>query len=263
MFIMNLLYDWPTWLIVVGLLLVALLANELGFRFGRMRQDRDTELSKSVSTAMKGSIFALVALLLAFSFSATSGRYDMRQRLVLDQANAVGTAYLRAGLLAQPESGEIRDILRRYVDTRLEHFRAGFHTERANELKADVDKQMVQLWAGVEAANRWQPDAVRNSLIVPVANEVIDLSSTRAWVNRNHLPDPILVLLLGSVIISSVLLGHSSGQSNSRHPGLWLAFNLVFALVLYVVLDFDRPKRGMIMIDQTPLIELQRSFKQE
>ena len=64
----------------------------------------------------------------------------------------------------------------------------------------------------------------------------------------------------GSVVISSLLPGHSSRQADPRHPGLWLASNLVFALVLYVVLDFDRPRRGLIVIDQTPLIELQQSL---
>jgi hypothetical protein len=153
--------------------------------------------------------------------------------------------------------------LRRYVDVRLEHYHAGHHTERAEKLRVEIDKLMADLWEGVAAANSRQPDAVRNSQLVAAANAVIDLASTRAWANRNHLPDPVLILLLGSVVISSLLLGHSSGQADSRHPGLWLASNMVFALVLYVVLDFDRPKRGLIVIDQTPLIELQQSLRQD
>lgn len=255
------LYEWPTLVIVVGLLSVALLANEAGFRYGRKRQGLESELSKSVSNTLKGSIFALVALLLAFSFSATSNRYDMRQRLVLDQANAVGTAYLRAGLLGDFSGAKIRDILHEYVDVRLENFRAGYHTEQSMRLQMRIDQLMNELWDQVELENSQDPESVRTSLIVPAVNEVIDLSSTRTWANRNHLPDPVLALLLGSVIISSLLLGHSSGQTAQRHPGLWLASNVVLALVLYVVLDFDRPKRGMILIDQAPLIELQASLK--
>jgi hypothetical protein len=112
----------------------------------------------------------------------------------------------------------------------------------------------------VEDANRREPDKVRNSLIVPAANEVIDLSSARAWANRNHLPEPVLLLLMVSVLVACLLLGHSSGQAGRRHPGLWLATNAIFALVLYVVLDFDRPRRGLIRVDQTPLIELDASI---
>ncbi len=257
------LYDVPTWVVVFGLLLLSLAANELGFRYGRSRQGRESELSKTVSNTLKGSIFALVALLLAFSFSATSTRYDMRQRLVLDQANAIGTAYLRAGLLGDSSRAKIRGTLRQYVDIRLEHFRAGYHTARGAELQQEIERLMDGLWKEVERENAANPEAVRTSLIVPAVNDVIDLSSSRVWANRNHLPDPVLVLLLGSVIISSLLLGHSSGQAAQRHPGLWLASNAVLALVLYVVLDFDRPKRGLILIDQTPLIELQASLDRD
>ena len=254
------LYDAPTWAIVFGLLLASLAANELGFRYGRWHQGRESELSKTVSNTLKGSIFALVALLLAFSFSATSNRYDMRQRLVLDQANAVGTAYLRAGLLGEPARGEIREILRRYVDVRLEHFNAGYHTQRAEATQLAIEGLMSELWAQVEQQNAADAEVIRTSLIVPAVNEVIDLTSSRVWANRNHLPDPVLALLLGSVIVSSLLLGHSSGQAARRHPGLWLASNFVLALVLYVVLDFDRPRRGVILVDQTPLIELRESL---
>lgn len=98
-------------------------------------------------------------------------------------------------------------------------------------------------------------------MIVPAANEVIDLSSTRAWTVRNHLPSPVLVLLLTGVLTSSLLLGHSSGQSNRRHLGLWITSNIVFALVLFVILDFDRPSGGLIQVDHIPLKELQASFE--
>ena len=256
------LYELPTWVIVTGLLALTLAANELGYRYGLHRQGRESELSKTVSNSLKGSVFALVALLLAFSFSGTTNRYDLRQRLVLDQANAVGTCFLRAGLLDEPAASEIRGTLRRYVEVRLEHFHAGFKSGRGEELQLEIDQLMRDLWAEVETARRNDPEAVRTSLIVPAANEVIDLTSTRAWANHNHLPEPVLVLLLVSVFISSLLLGHSSGQAGSRHPGLWIASNVMLALVVYVVLDLDRPKRGFIQIDQAPLVELQRSFAQ-
>ena len=99
-------------------------------------------------------------------------------------------------------------------------------------------------------------------MIVPAANEVIDLSSTRAWAGRNHLPGPVLVLLLASVLVSGLLLGHSSGQAGNRHAPLWLVSNLIFALVLFVVLDFDRPRRGLIRVDPTPLVELESTLRE-
>ena len=255
--IVHMLYDWPTWLIAVGLFCAMFLANEAGFRYGHRYHRQESEVSRTVAAAFKGSVFGLVALLLAFSFSATTSRHELRQRLVLDQANAIGTCYLRAGLLGDPWRERIREILRRYVALRLEHAGAG-----SDQTAAELDRLLSSLWEEVEGVDRKDPEAVRISMIVPAANDVIDLSSTRSWASRNHLPDPVLALLLSSVLVSSALLGHSSGQAGVRHLGLWLAMNLIFVLILYVVLDFDRPQRGLIRVDQTPLVELSSSIGQ-
>jgi hypothetical protein len=254
------LYDSPTWLIAVGLLFALSAANEIGFRFGVRSRERETESSRAAAATLKGSVFGLVALLLGFSFSATTARYDLRHRLVLDQANAVGTCHLRAGLLEESSRDRIRAALRRYVRAHLDY--AASDPAALPRIAGDVDRILAELWAAVEEANRKAPDAVRNSLLIPAANEVIDLSSTRNWAGRNHLPSPVLVLLMASVFVSSLLLGHSSGQAGRRHFGLWLASNLILVLVMYVVLDFDRPRRGLIRVDQTPLVELEAAIRE-
>jgi hypothetical protein len=257
---MEIVFEWPTWCLVTLIFAAMLVANEWGFRLGRHRNQLETEVSRSVSNALKGSILGLVALLLGFSFSATTNRHDLRQRLVLDQANAIGTCHLRAGLLEEPDRQQIQRILKDYVDIRLEHIRLTEDLAAENRNQSEIDRLLRELWEAVEGANRKSPEIVRNSLIVSAANDVIDFSSARTWANRNHLPNPVLALLLISVVVSSLLIGHSSGQSNRRHFVLWLATNLVVVLVLFVVLDFDRPRRGLIRVDQTPLRELQESF---
>ena len=191
------LYDWPTWLITVGLFLGMSAANEIGFRSGRRHQRAETDLTRTVSGALKGSVLGLVALLLAFSFSATTNRFDLRQRIVLDQANAVGTCYQRAGLLDDASRDRIREVLRDYVRARLDLAKAGNHLAELTRATGRIDRLLTGLWSAVEEANRIHPDVVRNSMIVPAANEVIDLSSTRAWASRNHLPDPVLIFYQG------------------------------------------------------------------
>ncbi len=255
------LLDWPTWVIVTALSGLMFAANESGFRLGQRNHQTESEHSRSVSNVLKGSVFGLVALLLGFSFSATTSRYDVRQRVVLDQANAVGTCRQRAGLFDDASRERIRSALRRYVRGRLEHDRPERDEADRARTVADTDRTLDELWAAVEDANRREPEKVRNSLVVPAANEVCDLDATRAWANRNHLPNPVRVLLLASVVISCALLGHSSGLGGTRHVALWLATNALFALVLFVVLDFDRPRRGLIGVDQTPLVELDATLE--
>lgn len=254
------LQDWPTWVIVTALFGLMLAACEVGFRVGRRKHRTETEHSRTVSNVFKGSIFGLVALLLGFSFSATTSRHDMRQRIVLDQSNAIGTCHLRAGLLDAESCKRIREILRRYVEVRVEQHSAGRDEVAVARDQTEIDRLLAELWTAVEDASRREPEQVHKSSIVPAANEVIDLSSTRTWANRNHVPEPVLVLLMVSVLVACLLLGHSSGQTERRHLSLWLTSNTIFALVLFVVLDFDRPRRGLIRVDQTPLIELNTSL---
>jgi hypothetical protein len=257
---MNIIYTLPTWLIVAGLVAMTLLATALGYRAGHSAKDVETERAYGVSTGVKASIFGLVALILGFTYSMTSSGFDDRQRLVLDEANSIGTCYLRAGLLSDGSAGAVRGALRRYMDLRIQLFDQGLDPEAYRRNSAAMDVQLDALWKSVEASARGEPDLTRNSLIVPAANAVIDLSSTRAWSVRNHVP-PTVILLLGICMVASgILSGHSFGQVHRPSTYLWVVQNLLFALVLYVVLDFDRPRRGLIRVDEQPLIEQRNSM---
>jgi hypothetical protein len=254
------MYDWPTWWLLAGLLALMFAANEAGFRIARRRYRDEPEQSRTVSYALKGSVLGLVALLLGFSFSMTTARHDVRRRLVLDEANAAGTCYLRAGLLDDPARGRIRDVLRNYLGARLEYYEHRLDPEVSRRATREMDRRLGELWAAVEDANRKDRTAVQVSQIVPAANEVIDLSSSRAWANQDHMPRPVVMVLAVCVLVSNLLIGHSSGQVGVRHTWLWVATNVLFALVLFLVLDFDRPRRGLIRVDHTPLRELQAAW---
>lgn len=260
---LNFIYEWPTWPLVLALLVLMLLANEFGFRLGRSRNQRESEAARTVSTALKASVFGLVALLLGFSFSITSNRHDMRRRLVLDEANAVGTCYLRAGLLDEPYRSDIRSGLRHFVDLRLEHFDKALDPIEFDRTTREMNDELAAIWKVLERVGREKPQSVLMSQIVPATNDVIDLSGTRAWAARNHISSSVLLLLATCVIVSSLLIGHSSGQTGERHVGLWASLNILLVLLMFVVLDFDRPRRGMIQLDHTPLFELKESLRHD
>ena len=252
--------DWPTWCLVGALLLLMFASDEIGYRFGRYFNRSEGEASRSVTNTLKASVFGLVALLVGFSFSMTTVRHDRRRQVVLDEANAIGTCYLRAGLLADPARKQIRVALCHYVDVRLGHAGPAIDPEVLRDADREMNHLLDEVWAAVESAYRADPAAVRDSRIVPAANSVIDLSATRAAAARDHLPLPVLVLVVTCVLVSSLLVGHSSGQAGRRHGGLWLALNILLALVMFTVLDFDRPRRGLVRVDHTPLLELREGF---
>lgn len=257
---MDFIYLCPTWALLAVLLTLMFFADEIGYRLGVRGHQNETEPSRTVSNALKGSVFGLVALLLGFSFAATSSRHDQRRKVVLAEANALGTCYLRAGLLEEPERGRIREGLRQYLSVRLEHFEKGLDPIESRRTGREMDRLLAKLWDAVAEAKRKNREEVLVSQIVPATNEVIDLNSTRDWMMQNRLPVSVLVLLTVSVVVSSMLIGHSCGQSGRRHAWLWVCFNGLLALVLFVILDFDRPRRGLILVDHAPLIELKATF---
>jgi hypothetical protein len=257
---MDVIYLWPAWPLVVVLLALMFVADEAGFRIGARRHQAVAESVRSVSNGLKASVFGLVALLLGFSFSNTAARHDHRRKVVLDEANAISTCHLRAGLLDEPERGRIRETMRRYLDVRLDYFDRGTDPEVVRQTSLEMDRLLAELWAAVEMAAWKDRQKVRVSQIVPAANEMIDLNRTRAWAVRNHLPGLVLAMLFVGVLVSSLLIGHSCGQTGRRYVWLWGSFNVLFALVLFVILDFDRPRRGLIQVDHAPLIELKATI---
>jgi len=259
---MDWIYDVAPTTLVLSLLLLMFAGNEAGYRHGVHWDQNESERSRSVGFAIKATIFGLVALLLGFSYSMTSSRYNQRLQLVLEEANAIGTCYLRADLLSEPARGEIRRALRRYTDLRLEHFEHVLEPGEYRRTTSGMDSCLGSLWSGVEDAMKGDRQQVIASQIVPAANEVIDLSAARAWATHNQLPPSVLFLLAICMLASAFLLGHSSGQVGRRHVPLWVAMNLLVLLVLYTIMDFDRSRRGLIQISHAPLIELQRSMQE-
>ena len=259
---MDAIFLWPTWFIVAVLLAAMFAANEAGYLLGRRPLRSPSEASRSTSNMLKASIFGLVGFLLAFSFSATSSRHDARRRVVLEEANAIGTCYLRADLLNAPDGQRIRHVLRDLVSTRLDYFTNAKDPIVAARAVQDLNRLEDELWIAVETTVRTDQQLAHTSQIIPAANAVIDLNSTREWVTASHLQPVVLGVLILGVIVSSLLVGHSSGEAGQRHTGMWIAFNLLFGLVLYVLLDFDRPRRGLIQVNHAPLIELFETMQQ-
>jgi hypothetical protein len=242
------------------MLALSLGASELGFRIGRAHQASESE--RDILGTIRTSTLGLVALLLGFSFAITSNRFNDRSRLVMDEANAIGTCYLRAGLVADPASTQIRAALRRYIDLRIESYEKGIDPQQFERLAGDMHAALDELWIGVAHAVSADRDRALVSAIVPAANDVIDLSATREWMRGYHMPPHVVLLLALSIIICSAMIGHALGESGDRRVVLSLGINLLIIMVAFVVLDFDRPRRGLIRVDQTPLIEARESMRQ-
>jgi uncharacterized protein (DUF983 family) len=255
---MNFINSLPMWMILVPILVMALIASVAGYRYGRRHIEAGTHSNIS---GLRASTIGIVALLLAFSFSMTSSRFGDRSRTVLEEANSIGTCYLRAGLLDNPARDRIRNALRTYTDSRLENYQKGVDSKEYLRTTLAMHAALDELWSGVEQAVHQDQERARVSVIVPAANDVIDLSGKHSWSDHNQMPAPVVFLLAATIIIASVLIGQSLAESGQRHIGLWLALNILLVLVIFVILDFDRPLRGLIRMNQAPLVDVRESMK--
>ena len=242
----------PTTDVLAGLVLFALLvlAHLVGFRVARRGRARADEGERSETSTLQGGMLALLGLLLGFTFAAASQRFDARKQLVLDEANAIGTAYLRA--TAVPGGEEVAELLRRYVDVRLEGAASARNPEDFRRAVGESERLHDAMWSRAAALARANPDPLRTLLLVAV-NEVIDLHEKRLTAMRNHVPTIILVLLLMVSVLTMASLGHAAGVSGGRSMSTALTFAMLVTLVIMVVVDLDRPERGLIRVSQQSL----------
>jgi len=257
-------FTFVTLLLFAGLLLGMLAASEIGRRLGIARIARDPEgLPKGVG-AVEGAVFALLGLLLAFSFSGAASRFEDRRHLIREETNAIGTAYLRVDLLPADAQPELRDLFRRYLDGRLQTYR-NVSDVAATQAKLVADQALQkEIWSkAVSASMRPGVPTPTAQLLLPALNDMIDITTTRVVATRNHPPIEIFFMLAGISVVSALLVGYGASV-NKNHSWLHtLVFSVVLSLTAYIILDLEYPRFGLIRVDgaDITLEELKESMR--
>jgi hypothetical protein len=245
--------------VLVAFAVVSMLLYEGGFRLGRWWQEREPGEQEGPTSLLVGSILALLAFLLAVTMSMASDRFDTRRGIVLDEANSIGTTFLRAGYLPQPQSTQIKELLREYVPLRIVVTDA-----KAVDLADDIKRSqeiLTEVWAISEEIARTTDQGDLVSLYLDSLNETIDLNETRLVAGLYaRVPETVILLLIGGSALSLAMVGYSAGLTERR--ALLNAVVLIVALgaVIMIVVDLDRPREGFIQVSQQPLIDLQRQI---
>jgi hypothetical protein len=234
-------------LFVVGLFAGMLAMQEAGRRLGARRLGMGPEGSRAGLGAVEGAVFALMGLLVAFSFSGAASRFDDRRHLIVEEANAIGTAYLRLDLLPADAQPKLRDLFRRYLDERLEVYRKMPDIPAAKEALARSAVLQGEIWSGAVEATRAEPQA--RILLLPALNAMIDITTTRTAAFRIH-PPVVIFAMLGLVALAcSLLAGHAMAGLKRRSLVHSLAFTIILTLTVYVILDLEFPRAGLIRVD--------------
>ena len=245
--------------VIMAMLATMMFAALAGYG-GRQLQRRWTrgreETEHSQESYLVGSVLGLLALLLAFSFSWAIQRYEERRHLVVQEANAIGTSYLRAQLLDEPHRSRLSGLLVEYTENRIKLGNAG--GDQKSELSRN-DQLLTEIWAAVAAARNSANAHGVTTAILLTFNEVIDLDTERKVARQVRVPAPVLLLLYGFLIMTALVLGFVLEERRA-----WIGASVLFVLVsLYVgiIADLNRPTSGAVQESQEPMLMLQQSLQ--
>jgi hypothetical protein len=211
-----------------------------------------------VSTA----VFSLLGLMLAFAYADASKRLDERRRLVVEETNDIGTAWLRVALLPEPARPAIRDAFRRYLDARIEYYRAPPDSAVALEHRGRCDRLQAEIWElAVRACS--QPDGEHaRMLLLPALNDMFDITTTRSSMRRMHPPALVFVTLYLLALASALLAGIAMAAATRRSWLHMIGFALLISFTVYLIADIEFPRRGLVRYDSFDemLVDLRRTM---
>ena len=254
------LYSQSEALVVLLLLALLFAGAAAGYRLGLRRQSRIDESARSRLNSIQSAILALLGLLLGFTVAMSVSRYDGRKHAVVSEANAIGTAALRARLLPAPERGEAVTLLRQYVDTRLQSTQRRLDPAALNELERKASQVHEQLWLLAAAVNHKEPQNFTTGLFITALNELIDAKGFRDAALDNHVPASVMLLLFTGAILAVGMVGYVNGVANHRATVVTGMLIVLFALTIFVIVDLDRPRRGLIRVSQISMTELKKGL---
>ena len=248
--------DWFLPAVFIALIIVEL----IGFWTGRSIGGQHAEDATAALTTALAAIFSIVALVLSFSFSFSLSRFEQRRELVVQEANAIGTAYLRASVLPPNAAGQFRDLLRQYTDIRIDDYVHDGDAKIQQRDQAESAALQERFWAIVSDAVRARPQQLGNALLMQVTNDVIDISGEQRAELTFRFSGIALLFILFVTAIGALALGLAFGYGNLRSWSLALLMVVLLGWLSYTIVDLDTPQAGFARVNLTPLYLQQQSM---
>jgi hypothetical protein len=236
---------------------------EVGRRIGARRLAEEGETAAKGFGAIETAVFALLGLILAFSFSGALTRFDARRHLVVAEANDIGTAFLRIDLLPTDAQAPMRDLFRRYLDSRIETYRKLPNMEAAQAELARSLKLQSEIWSLAVSSSQKSATPQAMMVLLPALNAMIDITTTRTEAAILHSP-PIIWVMLGTLTFACALFA-GYDMAARKHLNLLhsAAFAVVLAVTVYVIIDLEYPRLGLFQMSDSDrvLVQLRESMK--
>ncbi|HEY1461687.1 MAG TPA: hypothetical protein VGH59_16725 [Casimicrobiaceae bacterium] len=254
------------WNVDEGLLFLAAIiafiaAIEIAFRLGRRHSPKSDDVLRSHVGGLQAALLGLLALLLGFNFAMAVARFDARKVLLQEEVSAINTTYLRAQLLAPREREEVTGLLKTYVDTRVDFMNAVVDNARIDTAIAASVRIETQLWGIAGRLVEQGASAVSTGLFIQSVNEMINVNEKRRAALDNHVPETVLQLLCVVALVALGFIAYAYGLSGRPRHGSILIFAVLISVVLTIIIDLDRPRRGLIRVSDEGMVRLQETLE--
>jgi hypothetical protein len=244
-------YELPLWLVIFLFLIILVVPMEIGFRLGQQRRLRSDAAKAARNDVTLAAMLALLGLMLAFTYSFSMSRSDLRKQALVAEVNAISTAFLRADLASEPSRTKLRESLFEYAQSRLV---APESIRTIEQLQEVIDRSLEvqsKIWPATKSALRQEGDMSdpERALLVSAINDVLDAHAIRVAVIYDRLPTAVLALLVLIAGAALAVAAYNTSLIAQSSRGRMIAFAVILALLMYVILDFDMSARGFIRVN--------------
>ncbi len=257
---MTFLLKSEAWVIALAIFILMILATWVGKFVGNRIRKRGHIKDKPAETS---GLTGLLFFLLAFTFGMSGSRYDTRRSVVIEEANDIGTAILRADLYPDTERALFRADFKEYLEARINYYQVGANYNGVVDAHNLSQKISARLWARAARLAHNPANLIASNQMIPALNAMIDITTTRIAGEKAKVPESIMIMLFFLAIISAFYGGYTEGRKGAIDWLVQFGFCLLVSLVILFTLDLDRPRRGFVNLDGVNeyIVELRSNFK--
>lgn len=249
-------------LISILLFIGMLLMDFAGFKLRLNRNKKNNVDSHTGLGPAEGALLGLLSLLLAFTFNLSASRYDARRQTIIDEANNIGTAILRTQLYPDSIRDYLKTDFKKYVEARIAYYETGNDEEKTQAAQNHSSLISQRIWNNIAALSQKPDNTFRSQQMIPALNNMIDITTTRDDKRVAYVPNSILNLLFILCLVSAFIIGYGRKEKKIDWV-LLVGFTLMISITIYLILDLDHARSGIITMDKahTKILELRNMFK--
>jgi hypothetical protein len=248
----DFIFYWSPWLLPATMLIVLTLSIELPYRFAKDLLAR-TDVKDDAWNVVQAALLTLASFMLGLSFAQAAGRFDWRRELVMREANAIRTTWLRADQLDAPAAREFRGLLTAYASDRLKVYQTSGDAEFYEASLLQSDREQMRLWSLASSAVRGHQTNQGTSLLMQALNDTINVAAEQVHSLTSHVPTVIVLLTLALVMLGALSMGGRFARDRSRPIVLSALYVIASVVAVGMVVDYDRPRTGFVTVSLRPL----------